>query len=827
MRTGRRLTRRDGTSHPVKAAHERFNISDFWTWAFLLCATLAAYWPALRGGLVWDDDRHVTSPELQSVHGLWRIWFDLGATQQYYPFLHSAFWIEHSLWGDAALGYHLTNIVLHSLSAWLIVLIMRRLSLPGALLAGFVFALHPVYVEAVAWIAEQKSTLSGVFYLLSALTYLRFDRTRRGSTYLLATGWFVLALLTKTVTATLPAALLVVLWWERGKLEVHRDLRPLVPWLFVGAAAGLFTAWVERTIIGAAGTDFVLTLLQRLLLANRAIVFYAGTFLRPTNLIFQYPHWNIEPTVWWQYLFPCGVVTVGVGVWWVARRHHRAPLAGFLMFVGTLFPVLGFLNVYPFRFSYVADHFQYLASLGILVPVTAAVAIAGGPSWLGAVKKGVLVGVPVILGVLTWQQSRIYRDAETLYRQTLLRNPQSWLAHNNLGNVLALLPGRLPDAVAEYQAAVGVKPDLAEAHNNLGTALARIPGRQAEAIAEFTRAEQLKPDFAEAHFNLGRILSERPGRTEDAIAAFQAALHLRPDYAEAHIGLGRIFSSMSGRVPDAVAEYQAALRVKPDLAGAHVDLGNAFSLQPGGLPRAIGEFQTALALAPDDPEAHVGLGRALSLMPGRLSDAIAQYQAALQVSPDYAEAHNNLGNALSQLPDRLPDAIHEFQAALRVKPDLVDAHNNLGNALSLVPGHRTEAIAEYQAALRLNPNYAEAHFNLGSAWSQVPGRLPDAIAEYQAALRLNPDYAKAHNNLGNALALIPGRSSEAIAQYQAALRANPNYAEAHYNLGNALSRIPGRLKDAVAEFREALRIRPDFEQARAALRLTGSSFRRD
>jgi hypothetical protein len=177
--------------------------------ALLFCATLFAYWPALQGDLLWDDTAHLTQPELQSLHGLGRIWFDLGSTQQYYPLLHSAFWIEHRIWGDALLGYHLTNITLHALSAFLVVMIVRRLSLPGAWLAGFVFALHPVCVEAVAWISEQKSTLSGVFYLASALTYLRFDETRRRPHYVLAFGLFLLALLTKTVTATLPAALLV------------------------------------------------------------------------------------------------------------------------------------------------------------------------------------------------------------------------------------------------------------------------------------------------------------------------------------------------------------------------------------------------------------------------------------------------------------------------------------------------------------------------------------------------------------------------------------------------------------------------------------------
>ena len=205
---------------PRKMSSVTGGLQEALTWALMLCATVVAYLPALSGGLLWDDNMHVTRADLRSLHGLWRIWFDLGATQQYYPLLHSAFWLEHRLWGDAVLGYHLTNVALHAASACLVVMIVRRLSLPGAWLAGFIFALHPVCVEAVAWISEQKSTLSGVFYLAAALTYLHFDRTRRKSQYFAALGLFVLALMSKTVTATLPAALLVVFWWQRGRLAV-------------------------------------------------------------------------------------------------------------------------------------------------------------------------------------------------------------------------------------------------------------------------------------------------------------------------------------------------------------------------------------------------------------------------------------------------------------------------------------------------------------------------------------------------------------------------------------------------------------------------------
>jgi len=323
------------------------NLRSLGAGAVIFAVTLLAYLPAMRGGFLWDDDFHVTQPDLQSVEGLKRIWCEMGATQQYYPLLHSAFWVEHRLWGDSVVGYHLTNILLHAAAACLVVAVVRRLihgeSSPSTplrafdpekvaagherrryagveWLAGLIFALHPVCVESVAWISEQKNTLSTIFYLGSALVYLRFDQDRRPSRYFLALGLFVLALLTKTVTATLPAALLVVFWWQRGRLQWIRDVRPLLPWLGLGATAGLLTSWVERTFIGAQGADFTLNLLERCLLAGRVIWFYLGKLVWPADLIFIYPRWAVDAAVWWQYLFPLAALVAARRSSWGSSR---------------------------------------------------------------------------------------------------------------------------------------------------------------------------------------------------------------------------------------------------------------------------------------------------------------------------------------------------------------------------------------------------------------------------------------------------------------------------------------------------------------------------
>lgn len=571
-------------------------------WLGIFVAGFIAYWPALHGTLLWDDNAHITSPSLQSLHGLWRIWFELGATQQYYPLLHTVFWVEHRVWGDAVVGYHLANVFEHCLSACLVVLIAKQLKLRGAWLAGYVFALHPVCVEAVAWMSEQKSTLSGVFYLAAALTYLHFDRSRKRSQYFAASGLFVLALASKSVTATLPAALLVVLWWQRGTIGWRRDILPLAPWFGIGATSGLFTAWVERTYIGAQGAGYELTLAQHILLAGRIACFYAGKILWPADLMFSYPRWDVNPHVWWQWIYPIIVIAVASGTILFAHKS-RGPLATVLYFLGTLFPVLGFLHVFPFRYSYVADHFQYLATLGIIIPASYLLMSIGGrfiPSAMpGSIAAAALVGV---LGFLTWQQSGLYANAETLYRATLQRNPASWMTHNNLGIVYAE-QGRLPEAAAEFTASLRIKPDHGKAHMNLGNVLRQMPGRMADAIVEYQTALRFEPNLVLAHKNLAIALAQNPARLPEAVIEFQAALRLDPDDAQTHALLA-ITLAQAGRMADALDEYREALRLQPNDSDTRLNYADTLAQLPGHRDQAIAEYHTLLSESANSPAAH-------------------------------------------------------------------------------------------------------------------------------------------------------------------------------------------------------------------------------
>ena len=651
-------------SPPLSQSSGKSRLRMLFGMALILVATCAAYFPAIHGQFLWDDDQHVTKPELRSMQGLHRIWFEAGATEQYYPLLHSAFWLEYQLWGDRPLGYHLVNLLLHCAAAGLVFLILRKLQIPGAWLATAIFALHPVQVESVAWITEQKNTLSAVFYLGAMLTYLQFDQTRNRSTYALALGLFLLALLSKTTTVTLPAALLVILWWQRGSLSWQREVQPLAPFFLLSATAGLFTAWIELKVVGATGGPFELSLLERTLLASRAVWFYLGKLVWPNDLIFMYPRWSVSTAVGWQWMFLLATLAAFVTLW-LLRRRRRGPLAAWLFFVGTLFPLLGFFNAYLFIYTYVADHFQYLASLGIFVLASSVFALAiarlSQPAqWIG---NGLCLLLLITLATLTWQQAEMYSDIVTLYRTTLDRNPTCWVVHYNLGIVLAKT-GRPQEAIEHYQQALQIRPDYVEAHNNLGKELYQS-GRTQEAIAEYQESLRLNPNYYQALNNLGVAFSES-GRPQDAIPCFEKALRLAPDYADAHNNLGNALVAV-GQPEEAIKHYQRAMQLNPDLPETHFNLGTALH-RVGRLQEAIEQYQLALQLKPNDADAHNNLGLAFASA-GRTQEAIEQFQATLLLEPNNAQTCVDLMKAYAQL-QRPTEAIATAEKALQLARSL-------------------------------------------------------------------------------------------------------------------------------------------------------------
>jgi len=607
-----KLPQASGSPEAGGTAREVWSARDSVLALALLAGLLLVYYPALHGTPVWDDENHLTRPALQSWSGLARIWWDLKATQQYYPVTHSLFWVEHRIWGDWYLGYHLVNVLLHWGSALLLVPLLRRLELRGAWFAAALWALHPVQVETVAWMSELKNTFSGLCYFGAALLYLRYLRERSVAVYGAALGAFMVGLLAKSVIVTLPAALVVVFYWKHGRVLWRRDILPLIPFFFVGLASGLFTSWVERTYIGAYGSGFGYSLMERCLIAGRVFWFYLGKLVWPVDLIFSYSRWHISAGVWWQYLFPAAALALVALLAGMRERWGRGTLTAVLYFAITLFPALGFVNVYPFRYSFVADHFQYLAGVAPIVLLAAGMERLRS-LWRASYPFAVSAWCGVLLvcaGALSWRQSAIYSDVETLWRATLAANPDSFLAHINMGKILKN-KGRIDDAVAEYLEAMRVAPDNADASSSLAD-ISFQAGRMPEAMAEYRKSLQVDPDQPLAHCQIGNILLAQ-GHAPEAVGELSEAARLAPDQPLIECDLGNALYR-AGRWEDAVAQYKKAISGDPSYADAYYDLGVAqFDAKQCRDARA--SVEQALAITPASPRMRAKLAWILAAAP--------------------------------------------------------------------------------------------------------------------------------------------------------------------------------------------------------------------
>jgi len=770
----------------------------------IFLATLCAYWPSLNAGFIWDDDGYVTKPALRSLAGLGRIWLNVGATEQYYPVLHSAFWFEYHLWGETAWCYHLFNVLLHASAACLLVAFLRRaLGLPWATYAwaaGLLFALHPVGVESVAWISEEKNTLSTVFYLLAALAYWRWRDLSGGArcpqraghsgpsgpnvvghselaavgpartSYALATACFALAILSKSVAATLPAALLVLLWWQQGRLFWRRDILPLLPWFALAAAGGLFTGWVERTYIGAHGADFELSLPQRFLIAGRAVWFYLAKLLWPAHLVFIYSRWTVDPASLGQWVYPLFTFAVLAALWRI-RTWSRAPLAIALLYVGSLFPTLGFLNIYAFLYSFVTDHWQYL---GCLVMMSAAAAALG--FWVRdrhRLASHLAIAVFAVgLGALSFRQCLGYQNIVVFYKTIIAANPACWMAYNNLGSYWKS-QGRLQEALADFLSAEKLRGNDHQLEQNLASTYHQL-GQPQLAIEHFQTALRAQPHEAVTENDLAVELAVA-GDPAEALRYVEEAAHDDPDYAEAQYNWANLLRD-AGRDAESVAHYEAALRIRPDYFAAEFNCGQVLQ-RSGQLALAANHYVAALRLQPNSPEAENNLGLALAGL-GQAEAATEHYRRAVQFKPDYAEAHYNWGLALHAL-GQVQAGVDQLAEAVRLKPDYADAWEAEGICLAEL-GQARQAASCYLTALKLRPNDAGTLGNLAGTLMTL-GRTADAVTCFERSLALDPSSASNHYNYGVALGLL-GRKTEAEAQLRAALRLRPDFPEATQKL---------------------------------------------
>lgn len=628
----------------------------------LVLLVIIAYIPSLHGQFIWDDDFHVVkSTALRSLGGLWRIWFVPGATQQYYPLTHSSFWIDYHLWGLNPFAYHVENVLLHGINAVLVWQLLRRLNVTGAWLGAAFFALHPVCVESVAWISERKNTLSGFFFLLALFAAIEFwlPRPAREDArptneppapkfgpwkfYWLALAFYLCGLWSKTAMAGLPGVILLLAWWKRGWVR-WKDWALVLPFLALGLGIGLLTVSIEHKFITDAANveEWKLSFGDKFIIAGRAIWFYLEKLCWPHPLIFVYPRWVLHSSQPLAYL-PLAAVGLVFGLLWLKRNTWGRPTlmaAGY--FVVMLFPALGFINIFPFRYSFVADHFQYLATIG---PLTLA---AAGITWLlargknAALKPAIVCAILAVFGVSTWRQTGVYQNLEVLWRDTLTQNPGAWMAHDNLGLVLTE-QRRFDEADAEYRKAIAIRSNDHIAYYDLGLKAA-IQGNLDEAMDDFGRTIDLCPGFAMARYQMGNVFV-RENNLDDAIHEYREALKTFPELVMGHFNLANTLAR-KGNVDDAVEEYNLTLKNDPDFAPAHASLGRILAAK-GDIDGAIQQYRQALEIDPNSVEALANLANAF-VSKGQLDNAITCYRTALQLDPNSPVLHFDLSVALTR-----------------------------------------------------------------------------------------------------------------------------------------------------------------------------------
>ncbi len=717
-----------------------------------LCAMVAiSFYPALSAGFVWDDEIFVEEPAVHAWSGLWTIWFspaDIEREGHYWPIVYTTFWLEHKLWGLAPFGYHLINVLLHMANVLLLWRLLRRLAVPGAWAVAAVFAVHPLHVESVAWVIERKDLLSSLFYMAAALCWIRSMenegdwwgrssdsiRVPRPGLYLSALGLFAAAMLSKSVAVTLPVALAICLWWKRGRVT-WTDVCRIAPFFLVAlciAVADLSYYTSSREL------DFDYGLPERVLIAARALWFYVGKLVWPTDLAVIYPLWDIDV----RDLLAWGYVIAGVAVLallWVGRhRLGRGFLAGAAFFAVTLSPMLGFVDFAYMRYSLVADRYTYLAGVGVMAVLIGATAhgVSKLPDLVRIGAWGTLLAVLAVFGRITWEQAGIYRDEVTFYDHVISFNPGASV-YRNLANAL-IETERFEEALAASRIAVEQRPRNAAAHNTRGIALLAMD-RLDDAEESFRRALELDSSHRGARHNMAEV-RRRQGRFVESIRWYREVLDIDPDFALAHAGMGDTLFRLG--------QYQQAAE----------SLAQAVSLRPHTLPIAVGHL---LAEAVRKQQ--------------RYEEAIERYRDVLEIDPEYAPAHAGIGYALLQLK-RYEEALEALARSVSLRPRspaAADRYVAMGRA-SLELGRTEAAAAHYERALEIDSRNTKALDSFAVLRFRQQ-RYGEALRLYETLIEIDEANAQVHANLGATLFYLD-RPDEALRSLDHALSLDPTLA---------------------------------------------------
>ena len=607
--------------------------------AVLALALLAGvcYLPAmLWGGLIWDDFIWFQSPAVLEWSGLGSIWSwpsVIEGEKHYWPLTYTTFWLEHKIWGLEPTGYHVVNVLLHLLNSLLLWRLLLRLAVPGAWVVAAVFVAHPLNVESVAWIIERKDVLSGLFYLTAVLVWLRFLDQPRAWRYTLALLLFVAGLLSKSIVVTLPAGLLIVQWWRAGRIT-GKDLKRLAPFFLVALLITLADLYSYDP--GRHNLDYSWP--ERVLIASRALWFYVGKLVWPTDLSVIYPRWNISLGDPWGWLYLAAALVLAAVLWFARHRIGRGPLAGVLFFVVTLSPVLGFVNHGYMEYSMAADRFQYLAGIGVSAVLVGA-AVHGACRLPGRLKMGatgLLVVLLALLGTRTWRQAGIYRENVIFFNHIISRNPEARNAHRNL-SIDLIRAGRLEEALAAARIAVGKRPDFTEPYFLRGEILVRL-NRLDDAKKNFRRVLEIDPRQAKKLNNFAEFCFEQK-RYREALDLFRMVLEVDPDNATTHSNVGAILHSL-GRIDEVEEHFLRALQIAP----RHKEvLGNLAWLrfEQKRYREALDLFRALLEVDPGNATTHSDIGVTLHHL-GQSEAALRSFKQALSLDPTLETARTNL-----------------------------------------------------------------------------------------------------------------------------------------------------------------------------------------
>ena len=817
---------------------------------------LAGYLPALWGEFVWDDFLLTKLKAVSSWKGIWQIWFDPATAYlqrdavegHYWPLLYTTFWLEHKLWGFHPLGYHVVNLLLHFVNTALLWRLLLHLRIPGAWFAAAVFAVHPLHAESVAWVISRKDLLSALFYLTALLVWIRFIEEPRPRRYAAALLLFAAALLCKSVAITLPAALLILQWWREGRVTL-RDFVRAAPFFLVGLVVGGFDIWFYKS---NTALSFDYSVYERVLIASRALWFYLEKLFWPANLAVIYPPWEIdvENLIGWAYVAAAAAVVLA---FWVLRhRVGRGPLACALFFAVSLSPTLGFVDYSYMGHSFVADRFQYLAGIGIIV-LFAAVAARGArrlPPLADRATKGLALALLMLLGVATWNQTGVYRNDVSLFKHVISFNPGSWAAHQNVGMALLRL-NEFEEAEGPLRRSLEIFPLNPKAYRNLGESL-KGQERYEESLKWYRLAVGLEPNEPLNHYGIGVAffhLEQYP----EAISSMKRALELQLDSAmvpRIHALIGQGLRKMGHHYE---ADRHFDLSVKLNMEANSRDL-EALFFRAEDLrgQKLYGEslewYRSVIELNSDFALAYAGMGDSLYQL-RRYPEAISSMKRVLELQPDFPMAPTLrylMAQALERMsqPDYAQDqpsrvaqsgsddaktfflraedlrgqklyeeSLKWYRDALKAAPDFALAYVGMGDSLYRM-GRYEEAVSSMKKVFELLPDFPltpTLHYLTGQALRKL-GRYDEAEEHYESALRIAPSFKEAISDFAGLL-LAQGRYGEALDHYRMLAQIEPENATTHSQIGVALLKI-GRTEEALMSFDRALSLDPTLESVR-------------